>query len=116
MNLSKKTIKHLNRLADAVPEYPRACFNCDYYDEGCCTAGYNSMSELWCPYEMFNIENYQGNYRFDIECRYPPNFKGWKCVDDHVYRRCIRNYKRFFKKQKKNKKKITHKKVKNNGA
>lgn len=108
MNLSKKTIKHIYRLADAVPEYPRACSSCDYYEEGYCTASYGSMSELWCPYEMFTIENYQGNYRFEIETRYEPNFKEWKRAGDPVYRRCRRYYKRFFKKRKKNKKKAAH--------
>lgn len=115
MNLSKKTIKHINSLADAVPEYPGACFNCDYY-EGYCSADYNSMSEMWCPYEMFTIENYQENYRFDIEIRYPAHFKDWKRVEDPVYRRCRRYYKRFFKKRKKNEKKAAHRKVNINGT
>lgn len=116
MNLSKKCIKHLYRLADAVPEYPGACSCCDYYEEGYCTASYGSMSELWCPYEMYTIENYQENHRFEIEVRYEPHFKGWKHTEDPVYRRCRRYYKRLFKKQKKNEKKAAYKKVNNNGS
>ena len=105
MNLSKKTLKRLHYLASMVPEYPAACLQtcCMCYDEGECCGDYES--ELWCPYEIFKPEVFQGNYMFEIETMFEPHFKDWKRVPDPRYRRCIRHYRRIFGKRRKDRKK-----------
>lgn len=109
MNFAKKTLKYLDYLQSQIPEYPTCCRNCDYYEDGDCCDGYNSFSEQWCPYKIYNPENFSGLYQFDIESRYEPQFKDWKRVPDSLYRRLRRNYIRYKKKMKKADKKKVNK-------